>query len=281
MLTTKKPDAMGANESGCSLHEPTQPRPLPGGEQAFLRALSVPLLGGVRGGFMVPMRDGMAVAAFHEPRHWSAAVCAAPAAARREHPERCGWVFDHSRAPRDPPRFMVPMHAKKNRKGALHEPPGEGTGPTGCRPGPLTRRLEWFMVPIHAHGRNGATHQRPFSGAGVPPATGASRPRIRRGRDARDGSRDGCPTTARGEFMVLGAPFAGFLSIELAVAMAILAATLIPMSYAFLHERQLSRACYYRAVAMEIVDGEIELLRAGEWRAFAEGSNSYSTRAES
>ena len=81
--------------------------------------------------------------------------------------------------------------------------------------------------------------------------------------------------------MVLGAPFTGFLSIELAVAMAILAATLIPMSYAFLHERQLSRACYYRAVAMEIVDGEIELLRAGEWRAFAEGSNSYSTRAES
>src|SRR5439155_19224875 len=73
MLTTKKPDAMGANESGCSLHEPTQPRPLPGGEQAFLRALSVPLLGGVRGGFMVPMRDGMAVAAFHEPGHWSAA----------------------------------------------------------------------------------------------------------------------------------------------------------------------------------------------------------------
>src|SRR5216117_3833565 len=61
-----------------------------------------------------------------------ARLIAAPAAARREHPERCGWVFDHSRAPRDPPRFMVPIHAKKKRKGALHEPPGEGTGPTGC-----------------------------------------------------------------------------------------------------------------------------------------------------
>ena len=34
------------------------------------------------------------------------------------------------------------------------------------------------------------------SGAGVPPAAGASRPRIRRGRDARADSRDGCPTTA-------------------------------------------------------------------------------------
>src|SRR5437773_1701200 len=35
------------------------------------------------------------------------------------------------------------------------------------------------------------------SGAGVPPAAGASRPRIYRGRDARAGSRDGCPTTER------------------------------------------------------------------------------------
>src|SRR5205809_7449238 len=42
-------------------------------------------------------------------------------------------------------RIMVPMHAK-NRKGAFHEPPGDGTGPTGCRPGPLTRRVERFMV---------------------------------------------------------------------------------------------------------------------------------------
>ena len=33
-------------------HEPTHPRPLPGGEQEFVRVLSVPLLGGVRGGFM-------------------------------------------------------------------------------------------------------------------------------------------------------------------------------------------------------------------------------------
>src|SRR5438034_7108601 len=39
-----------------ALHGPTHPRPLPRGEQAFVRALSVPLLGGVRGGFMVPMR---------------------------------------------------------------------------------------------------------------------------------------------------------------------------------------------------------------------------------
>src|SRR5437867_3790792 len=95
--------------SSDSLHEPTHPRPLPGGEQASVRVLSVPLLGGVRGG------------------------------------------------------FMVAMHAQK-RKEAFHEPTG--------------------------------------SGAGVPPAIGASRPTVRRGRDARAGSRDGCPTTANHRFMV-------------------------------------------------------------------------------
>src|SRR5438128_8329026 len=42
------------NERPLSM-KPTHPRPLPGGEQASVRALSVPLLGGVRGGFMVPM----------------------------------------------------------------------------------------------------------------------------------------------------------------------------------------------------------------------------------
>ena len=38
-----------------AFHGPTHPRPLPGGEQAFVRVLFVPLLGGVRGGFMVPL----------------------------------------------------------------------------------------------------------------------------------------------------------------------------------------------------------------------------------
>ena len=40
-------------------------------------------------------------------------------------------------------------------------------------------------------------HEPRGSGAGVPPAAGASRPRIRRGRDAREDNRDGSPTTAR------------------------------------------------------------------------------------
>ena len=39
-------------------------------------------------------------------------------------------------------------------------------------------------------------------GQGVPPAAGASRPRIRRERDAREDSRDGCSSTAPSLFMV-------------------------------------------------------------------------------
>src|SRR5207249_3489322 len=39
-------------------------------------------------------------------------------------------------------------------------------------------------------------------GAGVPRAAEASRARIRRGRDGREDSRDGCPTTAPSLFMV-------------------------------------------------------------------------------
>jgi hypothetical protein len=84
------------------------------------------------------------------------------------------------------------------------------------------------------------------------------------------------------------APFAsrrararGLLTTELVVALAILVLAMIPLSYAVLRERQLGRALYYRAVASEIVDGEMEVLRAGAWRMFREGAQPYSPRAES
>jgi len=67
----------------------------------------------------------------------------------------------------------------------------------------------------------------------------------------------------------------GALTVELVVAMTVLAIATIPLSYSFMHERQLIRACYYRSVAMEIVDGEMEMLQAGEWREFSEGSQPY------
>src|SRR5262249_39744824 len=48
----------------------------------------------------------------------------------------------------------------------------------------------------------------------------------------------------------------------------------------FASERRLVRASYQRAVAMEIVDGEIEVLAAGGWRAFTPGSHEYPVNAE-
>ncbi len=51
-----------------SLHERTHPRPLPGGEQPIVRDQTVPLPGGVRGGFMDPMKVIRAVEAAPEPQ---------------------------------------------------------------------------------------------------------------------------------------------------------------------------------------------------------------------
>jgi len=69
------------------------------------------------------------------------------------------------------------------------------------------------------------------------------------------------------------------LMTELVVAMAILMFALLPLAYSIVGEKRLARATYQRAVAMEIVDGELEVLAAGGWRAFKLGTNSYPVRA--
>ena len=71
----------------------------------------------------------------------------------------------------------------------------------------------------------------------------------------------------------------GSLMVELLVAMAILIGVLLPLAYSFVSERRLARAYYQRAVAMEIVDGEMEALLAGEWRAFSPGTHDYPVHA--
>lgn len=68
---------------------------------------------------------------------------------------------------------------------------------------------------------------------------------------------------------------------ELVVAMAILLIAMLPLSYSLWHDRQLSRASYYRAVAMEIVDGEIELLAAARGQDLEPGTRPYPVQAES
>lgn len=71
----------------------------------------------------------------------------------------------------------------------------------------------------------------------------------------------------------------GFLITEMVVALSILALVLIPLSLSFYNDQKLCRIYYYRAIAMEIVDGEMEVLRAGEWKHFEEGSQPYAVHA--
>ncbi len=66
---------------------------------------------------------------------------------------------------------------------------------------------------------------------------------------------------------------------ELLVAMALLTGALMPLAYSIVSEKHLARATYQRAVVMEIVDGEMETLAAGEWRAFSPGTQEYPVRA--
>ena len=72
----------------------------------------------------------------------------------------------------------------------------------------------------------------------------------------------------------------GSLMVELLVAMALLLGVLFPLAYSFVSERRLARAYYYRAVAMEIVDGEMEVLLAGQRRAFPSGTQDYRVHAD-
>ena len=66
---------------------------------------------------------------------------------------------------------------------------------------------------------------------------------------------------------------------EMVLAMGILVFAMLPLSYSVNFDAKLFRATYQRAVAMEIVDGEIEILAAGEWRNSPEGEHPYTVHA--
>jgi hypothetical protein len=67
----------------------------------------------------------------------------------------------------------------------------------------------------------------------------------------------------------------GWMVFECVVAIGILVAVMIPISCSFVLEHRACRASYNRAVAMELVDGEMEILRAGEWRQYSFGAQPY------
>ena len=72
---------------------------------------------------------------------------------------------------------------------------------------------------------------------------------------------------------------AGLLTVEMIVGMAILVLAFFPLALCINKEQKFLRGCYTRAVAAEIVDGEMEVLLAGEWKSFREGAQNYSPQA--
>ena len=71
----------------------------------------------------------------------------------------------------------------------------------------------------------------------------------------------------------------GFLEVDLVVGLAILTLAVLPLGYSFAHERQVLKMEYCRSVANEIVDGEMEILAAGDWKNFPDGSQNYPVHA--
>ncbi len=74
----------------------------------------------------------------------------------------------------------------------------------------------------------------------------------------------------------------GYLTVllaEMTVAVGLLAVVLIPLTVGFFKEAKQMRNLYREAVAMEIVDGEMEILAAGGAEGISAGSRSYAINA--
>ncbi len=71
----------------------------------------------------------------------------------------------------------------------------------------------------------------------------------------------------------------GSIMIELVVAIGILTAALLPLAYSYVNEQHQCHMAYARAIAMELVDGEMEVLAAGHWHAFGDGTHDYAVHA--
>jgi len=71
----------------------------------------------------------------------------------------------------------------------------------------------------------------------------------------------------------------GSLMAEIAVALVIFTTVMVPLVVSFTHDQKEGRDLYLRAIAMEIVDGEMEVLAAGAWREYAPGRHVISVEA--
>lgn len=68
---------------------------------------------------------------------------------------------------------------------------------------------------------------------------------------------------------------AGFLTVELVVAITILTLAILPLAFSFLNQQRALRHAYHRAAALQLVDGEAEVLASGALTKFADGERDY------
>jgi len=71
------------------------------------------------------------------------------------------------------------------------------------------------------------------------------------------------------------------IMLDALVAIALLGIVVVPITHSIAFEKRLARSHYQRAVALEIVDGEMEALVAGAWRALPTGTTEYHVHATS
>jgi hypothetical protein len=72
---------------------------------------------------------------------------------------------------------------------------------------------------------------------------------------------------------------AGLLMTDLLVSIALLCIAIVPIVMGLTQEKRALRASYQHAIAAEIVDGEMELLIAGEWHSYSNGVHQLTMRA--
>jgi hypothetical protein len=70
-----------------------------------------------------------------------------------------------------------------------------------------------------------------------------------------------------------------WLLADVVVALAVLLIALIPLAAAINQEMKLARIYHQQAIIMQVLDGEFEVLRKGEWRKYGPGQHFYHSNA--
>ena len=63
------------------------------------------------------------------------------------------------------------------------------------------------------------------------------------------------------------------LEVDMTIAITILFLAVLPLAYSFASDAKAMRRIYERAIAMELLDGKMEVLAAGAWKNYPTGTN--------